>query len=99
MIFKLNRKVENVVRSDKVTRESKSKALLTINLNMKHVNGMTHFYLALSINLNTQHDNDSKWKIGKNDNFVQMTSVWRKADEKEFEAGWADVRVTASKSI
>ena len=38
-------------------------------------------------------------KLVKNDNFVQMTSVWRKADEKEFEAGWADVRVTASKSI
>ena len=70
-----------------------------INLDAQHVNGMTHFNLALSINLNTQHDNDSKWKIGKNDNFVQMTSVWRKADEKEFEAGWADVRVTASKSI
>ena len=29
LIFKLNRKVENVVRSGKMPRESKSKALLT----------------------------------------------------------------------
>ena len=42
MILKLKRKLENVVRSGKMTRESKSKALLTINLNVQHVNGMTH---------------------------------------------------------
>ena len=57
------------------------------------------FHPSLPVNGMT-HDVGKIQPRQKNHNFVQMTSVWRKADEKEFEAGWAaDVRVTASKSI
>ena len=43
MIFELNRKVENGERNDEMTRRTKSKAIKSINLNIQHVNGMTHF--------------------------------------------------------
>ena len=45
MIFKLKRKVEKGEQNDKMTRISKSKALSSINLNARHVNGMTSFDL------------------------------------------------------
>ena len=43
LIFKVKRKVEKGERNDEMTCESKSKALLSINLNAENVNGMTHF--------------------------------------------------------
>ena len=47
MIFTLNRKVEKGERNDEMTRESKAKALLSINLITQHVDGMTTFGFAV----------------------------------------------------
>ena len=78
MIFKLKRKVEKGERNDEMTCESKSKALLTINLNAQHVNEMTllictvirnHTVMTLYLNF--------PWFVDQNDKMERQIQARR----------------------
>ena len=76
MIFKLNRKVEKGEQNDKMTCESKSKALLSINLDTHHVNGMTPpFDSSGKTCLNNWFDLVAIWTSSQDNKIVIVSST------------------------
>ena len=93
MIFKLKRKVEKGKRNDtKMTRESKSKALLSINLDAHHVNGMTPpFDSSGKTCLNNWFDLVAIWTSSQDNKIVIVSSTSSQKLAENLLSDWSPI--------